>query len=253
MKRVYKCKRGANKTVVCYKARWVVRGFQQREGIDFYEAFATVVKLMSYKVLFAIAAAYGLEIEQIDVKTAFVYGDVNTSIFMRQPTGFDDSSGRVRKLNKALYGLRQSPRIWYRHLLIYLTALGYRPLAEEHSAFLHPDLNAIIAVYVGDLLIVGPNSDNIAQLKTQLPEKFQMSDLGPCQYYLGMVITRDRPNRSLHLSQEGYIRNILTDHGMLEHDTTYARRWRILTYIHPLRRSWAWMGRERVCWLINSC
>lgn len=68
-----------------------------------------------------------------------------------------------------------------------------------------------------------------------------------------MVITRDRPNRSLHLSQEGYIRNILTDHGMLEHDNTYARRWRILTYIHPLRRSWAWMGRERVCWLINSC
>ena len=215
---VYKCKRGANNTVVRYKARWVVRGFQQREGIDFYETFATVVKPMSYKALFAIAAAYDLEIEQMDVKTAFLYGDVDTDIFIHQPIGFDDGSGRVCKLNKALYGLKQSPRIWYRHLLNYLTALGYRPLAEDHSVFLHPELNIIIAVYVDDLLIVGPNSDNIAQLKTQLSDKFQMSDLGPCQYYLGMVITRDRPNRTLHLSQEGYIRNILSDHGMLEHD-----------------------------------
>ena len=215
---VYKCKRGANNTVVRYKARWVVRGFQQREGIDFYETFATVVKPMSYKALFAIAAAYDLEIEQMDVKTAFLYGDVDTNIYIYQPTGFDDGSGRVCKLNKALYGLKQSPRIWYRHLLNYLTALGYRALAEDHSVFLHPELNTIIAVYVDDLLIVGPNPHNIAQLKAQLSDKFQMSDLGPCQYYLGMVITRDRPNRTLHLSQEGYIRNILTDHGMLDHE-----------------------------------
>ena len=135
---------------------------------------------MSYKALFAIAAAYDLEIEQMDVKTAFLYGDVDTDIFIHQPIGFDDGSGRVCKLNKALYGLKQSPRIWYRHLLNYLTALGYRPFTEDYSVFLHPELNIIIAVYVDDLLIVGLNSDNIAQLKVQLLDKFQMSDLGPC-------------------------------------------------------------------------
>ena len=173
---------------------------------------------MSYKALFAIAAAYDLEIEQMDVKIAFLYSDVDTDIFIHQPISFDDGSGRVCKLNKALYGLKQSPRIWYHYLLNYLTTLGYRPLAEDHSIFLHPKLNIIIAVYVDDLLIVGPNSDNITQLKAQLSDKFQMSNLGPYQYYLGMVITQDRPNRTLHLSQEGYIRNILNDHGMLEHD-----------------------------------
>ena len=108
----------------------------------------------------------------MDVKMAFLYGDVDTDIYIRQPIGFDDGSGRVCKLNKALYGLKQSPRIWYRHLLNYLTALGYRPLVEDYSVFLHSDLNIIIAVYVDDLLIVGPNSDAIAQLKTQLSDKF---------------------------------------------------------------------------------
>ena len=108
----------------------------------------------------------------MDVKIAFLYSDVDTDIYIRQPIGFDDNSGRVCKLNKALYSLKQSPRIWYRYLLNYLIALGYRPLAEDYSVFLHPKLNIIIAVYVDDLLIVGPNANAIAQLKAQLLEKF---------------------------------------------------------------------------------
>ena len=84
----------------------MVQGFQQREGINFYKTFAIVVKPMSYKALFAIAAAYDLEIEQMDVKIAFLYGDVDTNIYIRQPMGFDNNSGQVCKLNKALYSLK---------------------------------------------------------------------------------------------------------------------------------------------------
>ena len=214
---IYKCKRGADNTILRYKARWVVRGFQQHEGIDFYDIFATVVKPISYKALLAIAAAYNLEFEQMDVKTAYLYGDVDTDIYITQPYGFNNGSGRVCKLNKALYSLKQSPRIWYQYLLNFLNGLGYHSLAEDYSVSLNPETNIIITVYVDDLLIVGASVAKIANLKAQLSEKFHMSDLGPCRYYLGMAINRDRPNRTLTLSQKGFVTQVLNQYHMMDY------------------------------------
>jgi hypothetical protein len=102
----------------------VVRGFTQIEGIDYFETFASVVKPMSYKALFAIAAAYDLEIEQMDVTTAFLYGDIDTEVYVEQPHGYEDGTGRACLLKKALYGLKQSPRIWYQTLSSFLRGLG---------------------------------------------------------------------------------------------------------------------------------
>lgn len=109
---VYKLKRGPKGEILRYKARWVIKGFRQKEGIDYNETFASVVKPMSYKALFPISAALDLEVHQMDVKTAFLYGKVEEEIYMEQPPGlgFTDSN-LVCKLNKALYGLKQSPRI----------------------------------------------------------------------------------------------------------------------------------------------
>jgi hypothetical protein len=104
---VYKLKRGPEGEILRYKARWVVRGFEQEEGIDYGETFASVVKPMSYKALFAIAAALDLDIEQIDVKTAFLYGDIDEEIYVEQPHELADGTNRVCRLNKALYGLKQ--------------------------------------------------------------------------------------------------------------------------------------------------
>jgi hypothetical protein len=84
---VFKIKRGAWGEILRYKARWVIRGFEQREGIDLHETFASVVKPMSYKAIFALAAAYDWEIEQMDVKTAFLYGEIDTEIYVQLPTG----------------------------------------------------------------------------------------------------------------------------------------------------------------------
>ena len=211
---VYKCKRGADRSIIRYKARWVVRGFQQREGQDFFATFATVIKPISYKALIAIAAAYDLEIEQMDVKTAFLHGNVLEKIYIYQPKGFDDGSGRVCLLNKALYGLKQSPRIWYQFLSKFLEELGYRHIDEDYSVFLNPDTNTIVAMYMDNILIMGANKQAISDLKSRLNERFEMSDLGPCSQYLGMSVTRDRPNRTLYLSQEGYINQVLTQHDM---------------------------------------
>jgi hypothetical protein len=212
---VYKHKRGPNGEIIRYKSRWVVRGFEQREGLDYNDTFASVVKPMSYKLLFAIAAAYDLEIEQMDVKTAFLYGDIDVEVYVEQPDGFTASSqsDKVCKLRKALYGLKQSPRVWYFTLTTYLESLGFKPLTSDNCIFFDSKGN-YIAVFVDDLLIIGPSLIEINNIKAKLSKRFHMSDLGPCKYYLGMEVIRDRPNRTLKLSQQGYIEKVLREFGM---------------------------------------
>ena len=189
---VYKLKRGAGGEIIRYKARWVVRGFEQREGVDYHETFATVVKPMSYRALFAIAAAMDLEIEQMDVKTAFLYGEVDEDIYVEQLTGYSDGTTRVCHLKRALYGLKQAPRVWYNTIATFLKDLGFSPLTEDISVFTNGQV--FIAVYVDDLLLAGSCKQSVRDVKQRLSERFKMVDLGPCSYYLGMKVTRDRPN-----------------------------------------------------------
>ena len=189
---VYKHKRGLNGEILRYKSRWVVRGFEQREGLDYYETFASVVKPMSYKLLFAIAAANDLEIEQMDVKTAFLYGDIDTEIYVEQPEGMGaiGESHKVCKLNKALYGLKQSPRVWYFTLTAYLKTLGFEPLTADNCIF-YDSKGIYIAVFINNLFIVGLSKANISMIKAKLSKRFYMTDLGPCKYYLRMEVIRD--------------------------------------------------------------
>jgi hypothetical protein len=209
---VFKLKRGPHGEVIRYKSRWVVRGFTQEEGIDYDETFASVVKPMSYKALFAIAAALDLEIEQMDVKTAFLYGYIDHEIYVEQPHLMTDGTSRVCKLRKALYGLKQAPRIWYQTLTNFLRNLGFEPISADLGIFVRS--NMYIAVYVDDLLIVGPSVAEIKKIKRSLRNRFQMTDIGPCSYYLGMSVQRDRQNRILYLSQEAYIDKVAHQFGI---------------------------------------
>jgi transposase InsO family protein len=211
---VYKHKRGPKGDIMRYKARWVIRGDQQREGVDFNETFATVVKPMSYKLIFAIAAALDWEIDQMDVKTAFLYGKVEETVYMEQPTGLEDGSTKVCKLDRAIYGLKQAPRVWYNTLSEFLQQLDFSPLDADASVF-HKK-GVIMAIYVDDLLITGRDRTEIGALKAGLNNRFQMSDLGPVHFYLGMTVTRDRPNRTLRLGQYSYLTKVLRDFGMGE-------------------------------------
>jgi hypothetical protein len=167
---------------------------------------------MSYKALFAIAAALDLEIEQMDVKTAFLYGSVDEEIFVEQPHGLNDNTGRVCRLNKALYGLKQSPRIWYKTLAQFLQDNGFSFLDSDHSVFVKG--STYIAVYVDDLLIIGPDRTELQCLKTRLSTRFQMTDLGPIAFYLGMTVTRDRKNRILRLGQKSYLEEGIRNIGL---------------------------------------
>ncbi|CAI7850970.1 unnamed protein product [Closterium sp. NIES-53] len=100
------------------KTRLVIKGFQQTEGIDFQEVFAPVAKAPTLRLLLAAAAVCGWKVEQMDVKTAFLYGVVEEEIYMKQPEEYDDGIGRVCRLNKAIYGLKQAPRCWYARLVV---------------------------------------------------------------------------------------------------------------------------------------
>jgi hypothetical protein len=195
----------------------VVRGFEQQEGIDYNETFASVIKPMTYEAIFAIAAALDLELEQMDVKTAFLYGKID-EIYVGQPEGFDDGTGRVWKLRKALYGLKQSPRIWYQTLSFFLQDQGFQPLVSDMGVFVKSQ--TYIAVYVDDLLIAGPSNGNIEMIKQSLNRRFSMTDLGPCHFYLGMSITRNRRQRRLSLSQKGYIEKVLKEFGLWDSKPT---------------------------------
>lgn len=209
---VYKSKTGAGGELARRKSRYVVRGFEQKEGIDYDETFAAVVKPMSYKMLFALAAALDLDIEQMDVKTAFLYGEIDGEVYVRQPQGFDDGSGRVWRLKKALYGLKQAPRIWYQTLTDFLKDLGFEALDADHGVFARG--NVYIAIYVDDLLIAGKDKQEIADIKARLSDRFRMADLGPCHFYLGMTIQRNRSKKSLSLSQSPYIKKVIYEAGM---------------------------------------
>ena len=169
---------------------------------------------MSQKAIFAIAAAYDWDVEQMNVKTAFLYGNVEEDIYVEQPHHFNDGTGRVCKLNKALYGLKQSLRVWYETLSAFLLERGYQSLTANLNVFAKD--GTLVAIYVDDLSITGSKKDNIKQLKKDLAKRFEMTDLGSVAYYLGMEITRDRANRTLSLNQTAYINNILKNHGMID-------------------------------------
>ena len=132
---VFKVKRQSDGSTERYKARLVARGFSQKPGIDYDETFAPVAKFQSIRLLLALAAMHDLELHQMDVKTAFLYGSLEELVFMEQPEGFERGKGMVWQLNKALYGLKQSPRAWYKELDAALKSLGFTRTISDHSIY----------------------------------------------------------------------------------------------------------------------
>ena len=139
---------------------------------------------MTWKALLAITARYDLEVEQIDVVTAFLEAPLKEEVWMVQPHGFDKLGGYACRLKKALYGLKQAPREWYSTLTDYLITMGYRRVDEDHSVYIHQQNGIIIAIYVDDLLLIGPSLWDISLLKTELSHRFRIKDLGLINFYL---------------------------------------------------------------------
>ena len=196
------------------KARLVAKGFAQREGVDYNEIFSPVVKHTSIRMLLSVVTDDDLELEQLDVKTAFLHGDLSEEIYMQQPEGFEEPGKEklVCKLKKSLYGLKQSPRQWYKRFDTFMMNKDFTRCDVDscvYSKRLADHTPIFLLLYVDDMLIASRRKTDIDQLKKELSREFDMKDLGPARKILGMEIQRDRKAGKLWLSQKGYIKKVV--------------------------------------------
>eukprot|EP00253_Pinus_taeda_P011150 PITA_11150 len=210
---VYKLKRGVDDTKDRYKARLVAKGFSQKAGIHFHEIFLPVVKIVSIRIVLALVALLDLELQQLDVKTVFLNGDLDEEIYMEQPEGFVQNRNKkfVCRLKKSLYGLRQSPRQWYKKFDSFMMTQNYIRIEYDHCVYFKKLSNGmfiILVLYVDDMLLASKSITEINRLKAQMARTFDMKDIGAARQILGMDIFRDRSNGKLWLSQQKCIEKI---------------------------------------------
>ena len=216
---VYKIKESNYSDLIEFKARFVAKGFEQLYGLDYIETFASVIKQMAWKLIFALAVLNNWLIYKIDMISAFTQGGIDTNIYLIPPMGLEylnpNLKDKLLKLNKALYGLKQSARIWYYTLTnILTTKLGFKVLQTESCIFMNTTLNIIVCIYVDDLAIIGPSKDNINSFINSIKKYFNIKELGLIKDYLGIEIDHNLDKHYIKLTQAKYIEKVLEKFNM---------------------------------------
>ncbi|KAK1645515.1 hypothetical protein QYE76_063320, partial [Lolium multiflorum] len=217
---IFKRKTDADGNITVYKARLVAKGFRQIQGVDYDETFSPVAKLKSVRILLAIAAFFDYEIWQMDVKTAFLNGDIEEELYMVQPKGFIDpkNADKVCKLQRSIYGLKQASRSWNRRFDKVIKDFGFIQCHGEACIYkkVSGSSVAFLILYVDDILLIGNDIELLSSVKGYLNNSFSMKDLGEASYILGIKIYRDRSRRLIGLSQSTYLDKILKKFRMDE-------------------------------------
>ncbi|CAJ2633078.1 unnamed protein product [Trifolium pratense] len=212
VKWVYKLKVNSKGEITRYKARLVAKGFLQKEGIDYDEVFAPVTRMETIRLVTVIANLNDWPMYQMDVKSAFLNGHIEEEVYVAQPPGYEvkGQEFKVYRLKKALYGLKQAPRAWNKRIDKFLNEIGFKKCVTEHGVYIKKDAAKgviIICLYVDDLLITGSNESYISELKGDLKEEFEMTDLGLMTYFLGIEFLRNEQGILMH--QTRYASEIL--------------------------------------------
>ncbi|XP_068336409.1 uncharacterized protein [Pyrus communis] len=213
---IYKLKFKSDGSIERHKARLVARGFTQTFEVDYKETFAPVAKMNTVRVLLSLAVNKGRSMYQMDVKNAFLHGDLKEEVYMKLPPGHPQSNepNVVCRLHKAIYGLKQSPRAWYAKLSSVLTSVGFKSSNADSSLFVRTGVvgTLVVLIYVDDLIITGDNTDEISTLKQSLRQRFAIKDLGILKYFLGIEVATS--HNGLFLNQRKYVLDLLNDANM---------------------------------------
>uniref|UniRef100_A0A2N9FUB4 Integrase catalytic domain-containing protein n=1 Tax=Fagus sylvatica TaxID=28930 RepID=A0A2N9FUB4_FAGSY len=212
---VFTVKQNPNGSVDRLKARLVAKGFTQTYGLDYTETFSPVAKLNSIRIIISLAANLDWPLHQLDVKNAFLHGDLNETVYMAQPPGFESKGEYVCHLKKSIYGLKQSPRAWFDKFSKAVVSHGMTRSQADHSVFFKKTKTGIVilVVYVDDIVITGSDKEGIQILINHLSSSFLTKYLGKLRYFLGIEVARSKAGISL--SQRKYTLDILQDTGYL--------------------------------------
>nr|ABA96132.1 retrotransposon protein, putative, Ty1-copia subclass [Oryza sativa Japonica Group] len=213
---VFKKKLRPDGTIEKYKARLVAKGYTQKEGEDFFDTYSPVARLTTIRVLLALAASHGLLVHQMDVKTAFLNGELEEEIYMDQPDGYvlEGQEGMVCKLLKSLYGLKQAPKQWHEKFDTTLTSAGFVVNEADKCVYYRygGGEGVILCLYVDDILIFGTSLNVIEEVKDYLSKSFEMKDLGEADVILNIKLQRGDEG-GITLVQSHYVDKVLSRFG----------------------------------------
>lgn len=198
-----------------FKARLCARGYKQQKGIDYNEVFAPTTRYDSIRVLLAVAAQNHFEMMQFDIKTAFLYGELNEELYMSPPEGLNCEKGLVCKLKKSLYGLKQSPRCWNNKFNSFLTNFGFVQSNADKCIYKGEldGIKVLLILYVDDGIIMSTNMCVINKVLFELQKNFEIT-ISKVKYFVGLEITQNKNDGSIFISQENYIKNVVNRFGL---------------------------------------
>ncbi len=189
---VYKLKHNSDGSISRYKAKLVAKGFHQQYGVDYAKTFSPVVKPPTVRLVISLVVSLNWPLRQLDVRNAFLHGTLQEEVYMQQPSGYvhPDHPNLVCKLHKSLYGLKQAPRAWFESFTSQLLHLGFTASSVDNSLFIFHDKHIIayLLLYVDDIVITSNTPSYLDHLIQSLSSVFELKDLGPLSYFLGLQI-----------------------------------------------------------------
>ncbi|GJT23986.1 retrovirus-related pol polyprotein from transposon TNT 1-94 [Tanacetum coccineum] len=215
LKWIYKVKLDELGGILKNKARLVARGYRQEEGIDFEESFAPVARLEAIRIFLAFVAHMNMVVYQMDIKTAFLNGNLREEVYVSQPNGFvdPDKHNHVYKLKKALYGLKQAPRAWYDMLSSFLISQDFSKGSVDPTLFIHREGKELLLVqiYVDDIIFAASTPELCDLFAKIMCSKFKMSMMGKISFFLGLQISQSP--RGIFINQSKYALESLKKYG----------------------------------------
>lgn len=219
VKWVYKTKYNEHGEIDKFKARLVAKGYSQKYGVDYTEVFAPVARLDTVRMIIALAAQKNWTIFQLDVKSAFLHGELNEDVYVEQPRGYEKrgSEQLVYKLHKALYGLKQAPRAWFSRIEAHFISEGFQRCDSEQTLFTKRSKEGkiiIVSIYVDDLIFTGDDETMMSEFKNSMLREFDMTDLGKMRFFLGIEVLQKCDG--IYICQKKYALDVLRRFGMID-------------------------------------